>query len=58
MLRSSVAELAPSAARSPISRVRRATLTDISEKTPAAERNRPRATTATSAPAVTMALMS
>ena len=38
--------LAPSAARSPISRVRRATLTDISEKIPAAERNRPRPTTA------------
>ena len=45
------ARLAPSAVRSPISRVRRATLTDIREKIPAAERNSPRATTPAIAPA-------
>ena len=46
--------VAPSAARRPISFVRRATLTDISEKIPAAERNSPSATTVAIAPARTI----
>ena len=47
--------LAPRADRNPISRVRRATVTDISEKIPAADRNNPSATTPASADAETTA---
>ena len=46
--------LAPSAARSPISRVRRETLTDTSEKIPSADRNKTSAVTPASAPTVTV----
>ncbi len=50
--------LAPSAARSPISRVRRETLTDISEKIPNADRNRTSKVTPVSAPACMVKLIS
>ena len=48
--------LAPSAVRSPISRVRRETLTDISEKIPSADRNKTSEVTPASAPACTLKL--